>query len=92
MGQFEDAINHAGSAGEAKQAARSFQTGKTIDKFSEAAAVELGNVREINNDIPVIVAKQLIEGEFQLLAFHTHLERAAQLEDDDAGLQLFLVD
>jgi hypothetical protein len=27
-----------------------------------------------------------------LLAFHSHLERAAQLENDDAGLQLFLVD
>ena len=40
----------------------------------------------------VIVAKHLIEGEFQLLAFNAHLERAAQLEDDDAGLQLFFVD
>jgi hypothetical protein len=92
VGQFEDAINHAGSAGEAKQAPRSFQTGKTIDKFSEAAAVELGDFRKINNDMPVIVAKQLIEGELQLLAFDTHLERAAQLENHDARPQLFLVD
>lgn len=92
VGQFENAINHAGSAGEAKQASGSFQPGKTIDEFSEAAAVELGDLRKINNDMPVIVAKQLIEGEFQLLAFDAHLERAAQLENDDAGLQLFLVD
>ena len=40
----------------------------------------------------VIVAKQLIESEFQLLAFDAHLERTAQLEDDDPGLQLFFVD
>jgi len=92
VSQFEHAVNHAGSAGEAQQAARSFQTGKTIDEFSEAAAVELGNLRKINNDMPVIVTKQLIEGKLQLLAFHSHLERAAQLENDDAGLQLFLVD
>jgi len=91
VGQFEDAVNHAGSAGEAKQAPRSFQTGKTIDEFSEAAAIELGNFRKVNNDLRVIVAKQLIEGEFQLHAFDAHLERAAQLEDDDAGLQLFFV-
>ncbi len=92
VGQFEDAVNHAGSAGEAKQATRSFQTGKTIDEFSEAAAVELGNLRKINNDMPLFVAKQLIEGELQLLAFDAHLQGAAQLEDYDAGLQLFLVD
>jgi hypothetical protein len=92
VGQFEDTVNHAGSAGEAKQAPHSFQTGKTIDEFSQAATVELGDSRKINNDMPVIVAKQLIEGELQLLAFDAHLERAAQLEDHDAGLQLFLVD
>jgi len=92
VGQFEDAINHTGSAGEAKQAPRSFHTGKTIDKFSQAATVELGNFRKVNNDLSVIVAKQLIESEFQLRAFDAHLERAAQLEDDDAGLQLFFVD
>ncbi len=92
MGQFEDAIDHAGSAGEAKQAPGSFQTRKTIDEFSEPAAVELGDFRKINNDMPVIVVKQLIESEFQLFAFDAHLEGAAQLENDDAGLQLFLVD
>ena len=92
VGQFENAINHAGSAGEAKQAARSLKTGKTIDKFSEAAAIEFGNIRKINDDMPVIIAKQLIEGELQLLAFDAHLQGAAQLEDYDAGLQLFLVD
>ena len=42
--------------------------------------------------MPVIVVKQLIEGELQLLAFDAHLQGAAQLENDDAGLQLFLVD
>ena len=92
VGQFQDAVDHAGGAGEAKQAPRSFQTGKTIDEFSEAAAIELGNFRKVNNNLRVIVAKQLIEGEFQLRAFDAHLERAAQLEDDDAGLQLFFVD
>ena len=92
MGQFEDAIDHAGGAGEAKHASGCFQAGKTIDKFSQAATVELGDFRKINNDMPVIVAKQLIEGEFQLLAFDAHLERAAQLENDDAGLQLFFID
>jgi len=91
VGQFQDAVDHAGGAGEAKQAPRSFQTGKTIDEFSEAAAIELGNFRKVNNDLRVIVAKQLIESEFQLRAFDAHLERAAQLEDDDAGLQLFFV-
>ena len=92
MGQFEDAIDHSGSGGEAKGATGSFQAGKTVDKFSEAAAVELGNLRKVHNDMPALVAKQLIEGEFQLLAFHTHLERAAQLENHDAGLQFFFVD
>lgn len=92
MGQFEDAIDHAGRGREAKGAPGSFQAGKTVDKFSEAAAIELGDFRKVHNDMFVIVAKQLIEGEFQLLAFDAHLERAAQLEDDDAGLQLFLVD
>jgi hypothetical protein len=92
VGQLQDTVDHAGRAGEAKRASRSFQTGKTVDEFSEAAAVELGNLRKVNNDLPVIVANELIEGELQLLAFHAHLERAAQLENDDAGLQLFLVD
>jgi hypothetical protein len=92
VSQFEDAVNHAGGASEAKRASRNFQTGKTIDEFSEAAAVELGNFRKINNDMPVIVAKQFIESELQLLAFDAHLQGAAQLENDDAGFQLFLVD
>ena len=92
MGQFEDAIDHAGGAGEAKHASGCFQAGKTVDEFSEAAAVELSNFRKVNNDMPVIVAKQLIEGEFQLLAFDAHLERAAQLKYHDTGRQLFFVD
>jgi hypothetical protein len=92
VGQFEDAIDHAGSGGEAKRPPGSLEARKTIDEFSEAAAIELGDFRKVHNDMLVIVAKHLIEGEFQLLAFDAHLERAAQLENDDAGLQLFFVD
>ena len=92
MGQFEDAIDHAGRGGEAKRAPGSFEARKTIDEFSEPAAIELGDFRKVHYDLPVIFAKQLIEGKFQLLAFDAHLERAAQLEDDNSGLQLFFVD
>lgn len=92
MGQFEDAIDHTGRGGEAKRAPGSFEARKTIDEFSEAAAIELGDFRKVHNDMLVIVAKHLIKGEFQLLAFDAHLERAAQLENDDARLQLFFVD
>jgi hypothetical protein len=92
VGQFEDAIDHAGSGGEAKRPPGSFEARKTIDEFSEAAAVELCDFRKVHNDMFVIVAKHFIEGEFQLLAFDAHLERAAQFEDDDARLQLFFVD
>jgi hypothetical protein len=92
VGQFEDAIDHAGRGGKAKRPPGSLEAGKTIDEFSEAAAVELGDFRKVHNDVLVIVAKHLIEGQFQLLAFDAHLERATQLEDDDAGLQLFFVD
>ena len=92
MREFEHAVNHAGRAGEAQRTSGYFQTGKTIDEFSKAAAVELGEFRKVNDDTSVVIADQLIEGELQLLAFDAHLERAAQLEDDDAGLQLFLVD
>jgi len=40
----------------------------------------------------VVITDQLIEGELQLLAFDAYLEWAAQLQDHDAGFQLFLVD
>jgi len=46
VGQFQDAIDHAGSAGEAKQAPPSvFKTEKQLTIFSEAADIELGNFR-----------------------------------------------
>jgi hypothetical protein len=40
----------------------------------------------------VILTDQFIEHELQSLAFDAHLKRSAQLEDDDAGLQLCLGD
>ena len=43
VGQFEDAIDHAGRGGEAKRAPGSFEARKTIDEFSEAAAIKLGD-------------------------------------------------
>jgi hypothetical protein len=40
----------------------------------------------------VAVTEQLIQGKFQLLALDAHLERAAQLEDDNPWFELFLDD
>ena len=61
VGQFQDAIDHAGGAGETKRAASGFQAGKTVDEFPEAAAVELGEFGKIEDDAGVVFADQLIE-------------------------------
>jgi hypothetical protein len=92
VGQFQDAINHAGGARETKRAPRCFQARKTVDEFSQAAAIELGDFGKIDYDARMVIPQQLIKGELQPFALNAHLERSTQLEDDDAGLQLFLFD
>lgn len=88
MGQFQDAVDHAGGADETKRAAGFPEAGETIHDSSEAAAVELGETGKIQDDAGLLFTKDFIEGQFQLLAFDAHLERSTQLKDDDAGLQL----
>jgi hypothetical protein len=92
VGQFEHAVNHTGRPGEAEHATGGFQARETIHEFSEAATVEFGHFRKIDNDSHVLGADQFIERDLQLLAFDAHLERAAQLDHHDARLQFFPVD
>jgi hypothetical protein len=92
MGQFQDAIHHTCDAGETKRASGGFQTGETIHEFSQASAVQLGDSGKIEDDASAVLAEQLIEGKLELLALDAYLKRSAQLQDDDAGLQLFLDD
>ncbi len=75
MSQFQDAINHPSSTGQAKRAASSLQAGETVYEFSKAGAVELGELGEIEDDAGVPVTEQLIEGQFELFALDANLER-----------------
>lgn len=92
MSQFQKAIDHAGAASETKRAARRFDPGEAIHNFSQAAAVELGEPGEIEDDARLIRAKNFVKGQLELLALDAHLERATQFEYDDPGLQFFLDD
>lgn len=92
VGQFQDAFDHPSGAGQAKSAAGGFQAGETIDDFSQATAVQFGELAEVKDNLSLSVAEQLVQGELQLLALDTHLERAAQLENHDPWLELFLDD
>lgn len=76
MGQFQDAINHTCGAGETKGAAGRFQARETIYDFSQATAVEFGQLAEIEDDACVAVAEQLIECQLELLALDSNLERS----------------
>ena len=92
MSHFQKAIDHAGAASETKRAARRLDPGEAIHNFSQAAAVELGESREIKDDARLIREKNFVNGQLELLALDAHLQRAAQLEDEDAGLQFLLDD
>src|SRR4029077_17540110 len=89
QGQLQDAFDHSFDAGEPQRSAGFFQTSQTVDHFAEAAAVELGDSGEIEDDARLVLADELVERQLQLLAFDAHLQRALQLQDHDAGLQLF---
>src|SRR5215470_7948718 len=89
MSIFQNAVNHARGPGEAKRSACVLQPGETIHDFAQAAAVELGETAQIEHHAWAIFADDFIEGQLELLALHTHLQRSAQLENDDAWLQLF---
>ena len=89
MCHFQKTFDHAGSARQTERAARGLQAGETIHDLSEAPAVKLGDFGQIENDACLLVAENFIEGQLELLALDTHLERAAQFENDDAGLQFF---
>src|SRR6266699_3080098 len=89
---FQDASHRAGDAGKANRAASLTHPGETVDDSTKARAVELGYAREIEDDAGAVLAEKLVEGQLELLAFDTHLQRAAQLEDGDAGLHLFFGD
>lgn len=92
MGKFQLAIDRAGAAGEAERAARGLQPGEAVHDPPQAAAVELGEPREVQNNPHVICAEEVIESQLELLALDAHLERAAQLQNDDSGLQFFFDD
>lgn len=89
MGIFQNAVNHAGGSGEAKRAARVFQPRETIHDLAEAAAIELGKAGQIEDHAWTILADDFIEGQLELLALDTHLQRSGQFENEDAWLQLF---
>src|SRR6266568_5508803 len=89
---FQDASHRAGDAGKANRAAGLAHPGETVDDSAKARAVELGYAREIEDDTGTVLAEKLVERQLELLAFDTHLQRAAQLEDGDAGLHLFFGD
>lgn len=89
---FQDASHRAGDAGKANRAASLTHPGETVDDSAKARAVELGYAREIEDDAGAVLAEKLVEGQLELLAFDTHLQRAAQLEDRNAGLHLFFGD
>jgi len=69
-----------------------FKREKTIHDFSQATAVEFAQFAEIEDDTGVPVKEQLIESELQLLALDAHLERPAQLENDDPWFEFFSYD
>src|SRR3989442_7573431 len=89
---FQDASHRAGDAGKANRAAGLAHPEETVDDSAKARAVELGYAREIEDDTGTVLAEKLVEGQLELLAFDTHLQRAAQLEDGDAGLHFFFGD
>ena len=75
MSQFQDSINHACGADETQRAAGRFHAGKTTDNFSQARAVESGQVTEIKDDTGLAVKEQLIESQLELFALNSNLER-----------------
>jgi hypothetical protein len=77
VGKFQDTVNHSSGTGEAESATCGFHAGKTVDEFSEAAAVELGEFRKVEYNASLPFADQLIESQFELLALDAHLEGAA---------------
>jgi hypothetical protein len=92
-GNLQNAVDHAGGSRETKRAARVLEAGETVHDFSKAATVELGKAGKIEHHSScLIVAKEFIECQLELLAFDAHLQGAAQLEYDDSRLQLFLND
>jgi len=76
VSQFQDTLNHTGGAGEAKRTSGSLQTRETIHDFSQARAIEFGEVREVEYDASVLLPEKFIHGQLELLALDAHLKLA----------------
>lgn len=92
MDHSQEPLDHPRSSRQAKRTAGSFDPRETIDDFSQAAAVEFCETGQIEDNVGVLVAKELVKGQFKLLALHAHLKRSAQFENDDARLRFLLDD
>src|SRR5215470_3713541 len=83
VSQFQDTVDHAGAACEAKRTAGRLEPGEAVDDLAHAAAVEFGEAGKVKDHTPVVLAQKIIKSQLKLLTLHAHLQRAAQLEGND---------
>jgi hypothetical protein len=86
---FQDSTDHARDAGEAQGAAGDSQAREAIYNFSDTSAVDLRNIRKIQHDAGPFLSQKIIDSQLQPFALHTHLKRAVEFENHNAGFKIF---
>jgi hypothetical protein len=90
VSEFQYTINPLADSGQAQRASGHFQTRETLHEPPQAAAVEPRQVGDVEDHALLMFLEEFIEGQLQLLALDTHLERASQLQNDNSRFEFSL--
>lgn len=92
MSEFQDAVDHAGGAGEAEHAAGSFQAGMGFDDLADYGAVDVVDGGEVEDYEPFVALDVFLDLAVDFRAIISHGDAAGKLHDDDAGIEALLGD
>jgi hypothetical protein len=89
VGEFQNAFDHAGGAGEAEHASGSFQAGMGFDDLADDGAIDVMDGGEVEDNEFFVARDVLFDVAIDFLAVVAHGDAAGEFQDDDAGVEAF---
>jgi hypothetical protein len=88
VSELQDALDHAGGAGEAEHATGSFQAGMGFHDLADDGAIDMVDAGEIEDYEFFVVLDVLLDVVVDFRAIISHGDAAGEFDDDDAGLDV----
>jgi len=88
--EAEDAFDHAGGTGETEHTAGFFQAGMGFYDLADDGAIDVVDAGEVENEMLFVVEDVFLDVAVNLEAIVAHGDASGELDDDEAGLDLFL--